>query len=43
MVIIVNNLKVYVNARILATIKKESYILYYLLLYLPDFNSIKLI
>jgi len=29
--------------RILAAIKEEGYILRYLLLYLPDFNLIKLI
>jgi len=43
MVIVINNLLVYVNAQIPAAIKEEGYIIYYLPLYLLDFNLIKLI
>ena len=43
MVIVINNLKVYINMQILAAIKEEGYILRYLLLDLLDFNLIKLI
>jgi len=43
MVIVIDNLPVYVNARILAAIKEESYIIRYLPPYLLDFNPIKLI
>ena len=42
MVIIIDNVSVYINARILVAIKKEGYIIYYLPLYSPDFNPIKL-
>ena len=38
-----DNLPVYVNARILAAIKEKGYIICYLPLYLLDFNPIKLI
>ena len=38
-----DNLRVHVNMRILAAIKEEGYIVYYLLPYSPDFNPIKLI
>ena len=41
--VIIDNLLVYVNARILAAIKEEGYIIRYLLPYLLDFNLIKLI
>ena len=43
MVIIIDNLPVYINAWILAAIKEEGYIIYYLPLYLLGFNLIKLI
>ena len=43
MVIIINNFPVYINARILAAIKEEGYIICYLPPYLLDFNLIKLI
>ena len=38
-----DNLPVYVNARIPAAIKEEGHIIRYLPLYLPDFNPIELI
>ena len=38
-----DNLLVYVNAWILAAIKEEGHIIYYLPLYLLNFNLIKLI
>ena len=41
--IVIDNLLVYINTRIPATIKEEGHIIYYLLLYLLDFNLIKLI
>ena len=43
MVIVMDNLKVYINTQIPAAIKEEGYIICYLLLYLLDFNLIKLI
>ena len=43
MVIVINNLPVYVNMRIPAVIKEEGYVFRYLPLYLPDFNPIELI
>ena len=43
MVIVIDNLPVYVNARIPAAIEEEGYIIRYLPLYLLDFNPIKLI
>jgi transposase len=43
MVIVIDNLPVYINARIPAAIKEEGYIIYYLPPYSPDFNPIKLI
>ena len=42
-VIIINNLLVYINMQILAAIKEEGYIIRYLPLYLLDFNLIKFI
>ena len=39
----INNLLIYINTQIPAAIKKEGYIIHYLLLYLLDFNLIKLI
>ena len=41
-VIVIDNLPVYINARIPAAIKKEGHIIYYLPLYSPDFNLIDL-
>ena len=43
MVIILDNLLVYVNARIPAAIKEEDHIIRYLPPYLLDFNLIRLI
>ena len=41
MVIIIDNLLVYINARIPAAIEEEGYIIRYLLLYSLDFNLIE--
>ena len=38
-----DNLPVHINMQIPAAIEEEGYIIYYLLLYSPDFNSIKFI
>ena len=43
MVIIINNLKVYINVQIPAAIKEEGHIICYLLPYSPDFNLIEFI
>jgi transposase len=43
MVIVIDNLRVYVNKQIPAAIKEEGHIVCYLLPYLPDFNPIELI
>ena len=43
MVIIIDNLKIYINVQIPAVIKEEGYIIRYLPLYLLNFNPIKLI
>ncbi|KAF2714209.1 hypothetical protein K504DRAFT_371243, partial [Pleomassaria siparia CBS 279.74] len=41
-VIILNNISIYINSKITETIKRAGYIVRYLLPYLPNYNLIKL-